>query len=589
MAEKRKCRQYSTEYLKLGFIPSPSNVHLPFCLLCEKTFSNEAMKPSRLKEHLVKIHSDKADKPVSFFQSLKAKFEGRSTVGKLFEKLSLNADKGLICSYEVSLLIAQCGKPHTIGETLILPVMKKIFATMLGPSTNTVTQSIPLSNDTVSKRIDEMAADVEERLIDTLKSTEFVMQIDESTIRENEALLLAYVRFINGNEEIVEELLFVQNLATDTKGSSIFKKVEDFFNEKNIPLTNVMACATDGAASMVGRYRGFQAHLKLVVPGVMTVHCVVHRQHLVSKKLSGRLHESLHYVIKAVNIIKSNALNNQLFHKLCEENDEEFERLLLHTEVRWLSKGKCLRRFHELFDTVVEFLESIDPSLSSSLKLRRLDVAYLNDVFDKLNEVNIKLQGDKINFIKAKGVICSFISKLDLLASNMSRQELHQFPSLANEHQLQAEDLDIFCCHLKQLKEDMETRFNDLINLKVPTWVVNPFTTDFAHLHPKLQEPLTDLKHDCEAQSHFQSYGYEAFWVKMRNTYPILWEEVKLLILAFPSTYLVERGFSAVQQILTKSRNMLKITERGDLRMRLTKMVPDIKKLASAHQAQGSH
>ncbi|XP_039199911.1 protein ZBED8-like [Crotalus tigris] len=164
----------------------------------------------------------------------------------------LNADKGLICSYEVSLLIAKCGKPHTIREMLILPAVKQIVTTMLGPNASTIMQSIPLSNDTVSKRIDEMAADVEERLIDTLKNTEFVMHIDESTIRENEALLLAYVHFFNGNEEIREELLFVRNLATNTKGSSIFKKVEEFFNEKNIPLTNVMACATDGAASMVG-------------------------------------------------------------------------------------------------------------------------------------------------------------------------------------------------------------------------------------------------------------------------------------------------------------------------------------------------
>ncbi|ETE73121.1 hypothetical protein L345_01043, partial [Ophiophagus hannah] len=234
-----------------------------------------------------------------------------------------------------------------------------------------------------------------------------------------------------------------------------------------------------------------------------------------SKFLKEFNEKSICYVINAVNKIKSNALNNRLFHKLCEENDEEFERLLLHTKGRWLSKGKRLRRFHELFDTVVEFLESIDPT-------------YLTDVFDKLNEVN-------------------------------------------------------------QLKEDMETRFYDLINLEVLTLVLNPFTADFAQPHPKLQEPLTDLKYDCEAQSHFQSYGYEAFWVKMRNTYPILWEEVKLLLLAFPSTYLVERGFSAVQQILSKSRNMLNITECGDLSMRLTKMVPDIKKLASAHQAQGSH
>jgi hypothetical protein len=69
------------------------------------------------------------------------------------------------------------------------------------------------------------------------------------------------------------------------------------------------------------------------VSDVFTIHCVIHFQHLVAKKLSDRLHNSLQTVITAVNKIKSQAL----FLMLCDENDEHFERLLLHTEVRWLS------------------------------------------------------------------------------------------------------------------------------------------------------------------------------------------------------------------------------------------------------------
>ncbi|CAH1973654.1 unnamed protein product [Acanthoscelides obtectus] len=88
-----------------------------------------------------------------------------------------------------------------------------------------------------------------------------------------------------------------------------------------------------------------------------SIHCVLHRQHLVAKNLSVRLHESLHLVIDAVNRIRSNALNTRLFAQLCEENDEHFHQLLLHTEVRWLSKGLCLTRFFALFETILEFLD----------------------------------------------------------------------------------------------------------------------------------------------------------------------------------------------------------------------------------------
>ena len=30
--------------------------------------------------------------------------------------------------------------------------------------------------------------------------------------------------------------------------------------------------------------------------------------------------------------------------QLCKDSNAEFENLLLHTDVRWLTKGKCLKR-----------------------------------------------------------------------------------------------------------------------------------------------------------------------------------------------------------------------------------------------------
>ena len=68
---KIKCRSYLVEYIKFEFVPFLSNTLLPMCLLYKKTLTNEAMKSSRLLDHLRKIHQEKANKPMEFFQALK--------------------------------------------------------------------------------------------------------------------------------------------------------------------------------------------------------------------------------------------------------------------------------------------------------------------------------------------------------------------------------------------------------------------------------------------------------------------------------------------------------------------------------------
>uniref|UniRef100_UPI00358FFD18 protein FAM200C-like n=1 Tax=Myxine glutinosa TaxID=7769 RepID=UPI00358FFD18 len=281
-----------------------------------------------------------------------------------------------------------------------------------------------------------MSSDVKDKLCSELRSTHFAIQLDESTLRDSEALLLCYVRFIR-DQEMVEEMLFACSLQTDTKGSSIFQTLEKYFTDKNIPMENILACATDGAPAMIGRQRGFIALLKNQVPSVFAIHCVVHRQHLVAKALSTRLHTSLQTVIKAVNKIKVSSLHDRLFRQLCQENDEAFERLLLHTEVRWLSKGACLTRFHALFSTVVEFLSEIDTELSEKL---------------------------------------------------------------AKETAVSDEELLVYCNHLEKICGDMEQRFRDMLELSVPAWVINPFKCDIQDVKHELQDKIINLHNDDEAK-----------------------------------------------------------------------------------------
>ena len=76
--------------------------------------------------------------------------------------------------------------------------------------------------------------------------------------------------------------------------------------------------ATDDALAIVGRYRRFAALIKEKVPNLLTVYCVLQRQHLVPKKLRGELRDDLKECIRSINKVKAH-LKSRLFAMFCEK------------------------------------------------------------------------------------------------------------------------------------------------------------------------------------------------------------------------------------------------------------------------------
>ena len=66
--EKHYLRKYHVTYLEYGFVSYTTDVSRPFCLVCNVVLSNEAMKPSRLKAHLLK---NTQTRPIGQFQHSK--------------------------------------------------------------------------------------------------------------------------------------------------------------------------------------------------------------------------------------------------------------------------------------------------------------------------------------------------------------------------------------------------------------------------------------------------------------------------------------------------------------------------------------
>ncbi|XP_074107696.1 SCAN domain-containing protein 3-like [Cotesia typhae] len=79
--------------------------------------------------------------------------------------------------------------------------------------------------------------------------------------------------------------------------------------------------------------------------------------------------------------------------------------------------------------------------------------------------------------------------------------------------------------------------------MDIPPWIINPFDeTEVANV--VLQEELLELSTNEELKIKFRK-GYPTFWLQAEipEKYPGLWEIARKFLIAFPSSYLVERMF----------------------------------------------
>ena len=99
-------------------------------------------------------------------------------------------------------------------------------------------------------------------------------------------------------------------------------------------------------------------------------------------------------VVKAVNFIRSRALNHRQFRNFLHEINAEYFGIPYFTEIRWLSRGRTLKRFYDIRENVAAFLEAKGNFCIHFDDDKWMnDFSFLGDITHKLNELNLRLQG----------------------------------------------------------------------------------------------------------------------------------------------------------------------------------------------------
>lgn len=277
----------------------------------------------------------------------------------------------------------------------------------------------------------------------------------------------------------------------------------------------------------------------------------------------------------------------------------EHQILLYHTEVRWLSRGQVLRRLFEMREEVLLFLKDKANSLYEYFESEDFvhGLAYLADIFTKLNEVNLSLQGPAVTIVDASERLKGFLNKLPLWKRRVESGNFANFPMLeelmtqgdGNTTKITSNMVqNEVSKHLETLQMSFKGYFSS-DQLDKETWVRSPFTIDMDTISDDdlIKDDLIDIRTKEILKAEFHAKVLAEFWCSLMQAYPVLAKRAMSVLIPFATTYLCEAGFSVLVSIKTKNRNRLNVTD--DMRLALSKTSPQFDLLIAAKQQHPSH
>ncbi|XP_066908349.1 general transcription factor II-I repeat domain-containing protein 2A-like [Halyomorpha halys] len=184
-----------------------------------------------------------------------------------------------------------------------------------------------------------MANDIKTKLTDHMAGFElFSIALDESTDLSETAQLAIFIRGVDEEFNVTEELLVLQALKGTTRGEDMFNEVQKIFTSFGFWWSKLVGVCIDGPPSMVGLRKGFigimnekATEFNMQKDDLTVLHCITHQQNLCSKSI--RLQNFMNEVVKTMNFIQSRGLNHRQFEAFLDGISTEYDDLSYYSKV----------------------------------------------------------------------------------------------------------------------------------------------------------------------------------------------------------------------------------------------------------------
>ncbi|CAG4973545.1 unnamed protein product [Colias eurytheme] len=229
-----------------------------------------------------------------------------------------------------------------------------------------------------------------------------------------------------------------------------------------------------------------------------------------------------------------------------------------------------LKHFFNLRKQVIEFLEEKGALPLETELLKNTswlsDLAFLVDVTDYLNILNLKLQGKDCTLPTMFTMISGFKAKLNLFLMNLATENIDLFPTLKDLK----ENLNIVTMNcskyefkIRCLLQSFESRFQDFESKKPNIQIfMNPFTISLSEIisYPaNIQLELTELQNHFALKNLFaekisskpqnSSDDFSDFWKLVpKEDFPAITDLALQFLSSFGSTYACEKEPSVARQ-----------------------------------------
>ncbi|KAM7148817.1 general transcription factor II-I repeat domain-containing protein 2 isoform 2-T3 [Molossus nigricans] len=512
-------RVFQEKWERAYFFVEVQNV--PTCLICKQSMS--VSKEYNLRRHYQTNHSKHYDQYTE-----KMRDEKLHELKKGFRKYLLGSSE------------------------IVCPEQKQVLANV-SPNENAALQPV-----------EDLTGNLWEKLREKIKSfVAYSIAIDEITDINNTTQLAIFIRGVDENFDVSEELLDTVPMTGTKSGNEIFLRVEKSLKKFNIDWSKLVSVASTGTPAMVDANSGLVTKLKSKVAMVCkgsdlkSVCCIIHPESLCAQKL--KMDHVMNVVVNSVNWICSRGLNHSEFTTLLYELDSQYGSLLYYTEIKWLSRGLVLKRFFESLEEIDSFMSSRGkplPQLSSQDWVR--DLAFLVDMTMHLNTLNISLQGHSQIVTQMYDLIRAFLAKLCLWETHLARNNLAHFPTLKSVSRNESDGLN-YIPKIVELKTEFQKRLSDFkLYESELTLFSSPFSMKIESVHETLQMEVIDLQCNTGLKARYDKVGIPEFYKYLSSSYPKYKNHCAKILSMFGSTYICEQLFSIMKLSKTKYCSQLK-------------------------------